>query len=309
MQLTETVDFRQLPLPHYSPRDREWVIPGTELGGSWEDVFDNYALVGPYYGYESFEPGIDDPEEAGHYANPNPHWQHNHTHSWEGLLRDIMLSPESFHIHAEDLPQYSRQELRMVHALQKQLRADGFKDGDLRDVLYPHDRDFETDTYVVAATPGTGKSITARALGDRALDLDCRPYKFLDGAGGRLDPGWPRNYCEAIEEAWLRNAYSFVFVCAEPFVLSTLERMEIPYALVYPDAGRQEELRERLANRGDSPGLVEGLVGRWDAWIDLYEHDFNPSSSYRLPEGVDLIDVLDYPDFDSFAWVFYDWKY
>ena len=82
-----------------------------------------------------------------------------------------------------------------------------------------------------------------------------------------------------------------------------------PYTLVYPDASRREEFRERLADRGDSPEIVESFIGRWDAWIDLYEHDFNPSFFYKLPEGTDLIDVLDYPDFDSFAWTFYDWIY
>lgn len=309
MQITETVNFHQLPLPYYSPRDRSWVIPGTKFGGSWEAVFDNYALLSPYYGYESFAPSIDDPEEAKHYANPNPHWQHNHTHSWGGLLRDLILFPESFHIHAEDRSEYSEQELRMVRVLQEQLRADGFKDGDLADILYPPRRGSEIDTYVAAGTPGIGKSIAARAVGDKALDLDHRPYKFLDGTEGRLNPEWPHNYCRAIEEAWLRNTYSFVFVSADPFVLSTLERMEVPYTLVYPDASRREEFRERLADRGDSPEIVESFIGRWDAWIDLYEHDFNPSFFYKLPEGTDLIDVLDYPDFDSFAWTFYDWIY
>lgn len=309
MELITTVDYYQLPLPYYSPRDREWVIPGTDFGGSWEAVLDNYVWAAPYYGYESFEPGPDDPEDAEMYANPNPHWQHNHTHSWRGLLHDVIRTPGSFHIHAEDYPEYSKQELRMVRALQKQLRSDGFKDRDLRNALYPRDRDFDIDTDVVAGTPGIGKSITARVIGSKALDLDYKPYKFLNGTEGQLNPDWPRNYGEAIEEAWLRNTYTFVFVSAEPFVLSTLERMEVPYVLVYPDESRGEEFRKRLTDRGDSPELIENLIGHWDAWIDLYEHSFNPSWVHKLPAGLDLIDVLDYPDFDSFASVFYDWQF
>ena len=139
--------------------------------------------------------------------------------------------------------------------MQAQLQSAGFKDGDLYDALYPSSSTPRVKTHIVAGTPGVGKSITARTLGTTTLDLDGRPYKYLE------------------ESNWLN-----------------------------PDESRREEFCRRIAASEDASAFATGQLDRWDAWIDLYEYSFNPSSSRKLPPTEDLIDILGYPDFEELFW-------
>lgn len=290
------------PLPRYNPRTRWWELRGADvIESSWDYIIDEYAQAGTIYHYDTLVPETSKPQTPDQDSSTQPHRVRDHKHAWDGILFEILCHPESFHICEEDRTEYSGQELCAIAALQAQLRSAGFKDGDLYDALYPSSSTPRVKTHIVAGTPGVGKSITARTLGTTALDLDGKPYKYLEESN-RLNPDWPHNYCEAIKEAWLSEVYSFVFVSAEPFVLSTLERMEVPYTLVYPDESRREEFCRRIAASEDASAFATGQLDRWDAWIDLYEYSFNPSSSRKLPPAEDLIDILGYPDFDELFW-------
>lgn len=268
---TPTPD-RTRNLPRYVPRDRVWVngedgvAASPHWGCSFEWALTEYCdeCCGCYpYGIHKADGGDDI-------------WHH---HEFDGLVRTLVDYPESFFIPDDLREYYSAQELWMLEKFQDRLIHDGAHDVVEADPV---------DTEVIAAFPGTGKTVAAQTWGPLVLDLDCTPYKYLGGekprSGGSfafeltgdaagLNPDWPQNYCNAVDAARRSGEYQYVLVCSDILVLSTLERMGIRFGLYYPDDSQKDVYERLFRERGECQEFIDVYIGMWDCWMDWFRHN------------------------------------
>lgn len=266
-------------LPRYVSRDRVWINDEGFDDPSFELAIQEYCHT--CCGYYPF--GI-------HKADGSDDiW---HEHELEFLVRKLAEHPESFFIPEDKRDYYSAQELWMFEKFQNRLLNDGAHDVAEADPI---------DTEVVAAFPGTGKTTAAQTWGPLVLDLDCTPYKYLDGkkpqSGGSfafeltgdtagINPDWPQNYCDAIDAARRSGEYQYVLVCSDILVLSTLERMGIWFDLYYPDDSQKEAYEQFFRERGECQEFIDVYIGMWDCWMDWFQHNVRTSwGGTRLKSG------------------------
>jgi len=149
-------------------------------------------------------------------------------------------------------------------------------------------REINSDTeklehMIVASYAGTGKTTLAKTLPQRFVDFVCMPYKYLlepnnnCGESCKANPNnimqdeWPYNYVSAISEAL--NSDKILLIPTDLYVLALLREKKIPYFLCYPCRHAKDNYLGRFLDRGNTTDFIDVFIGRWDNFIDAFEHD------------------------------------
>lgn len=144
---------------------------------------------------------------------------------------------------------------------------------------------------VISAFPATGKTYAARAL-PGVVDFDSSGYswKYLGPDARVRHPEWPGNYIA--DAVWPGNNGSHVLVSSHAEVRTALVAAQIPFALVYPEAGLREVYRHRMTARGSPAALVTKVID--ELWEEaLWDCRSQPGCThYELGAGEYLLDLL-----------------
>lgn len=153
---------------------------------------------------------------------------------------------------------------------------------------------------------GTGKSYFAGVPKNHALDFVCMPFKYhlpaeresaeneaLKAEYGieLLNPAFPNNYVEALLNRWREDVWRYVLAPPDWRVASMLEKLEIPYTLIYPETGLQDEYERRFKDRGNGEAFLQIFIGGWADFMRSMDR-MNPEKRIRLKSGQYLTDVL-----------------
>jgi len=161
---------------------------------------------------------------------------------------------------------------------------------------------------IIAGFSGVGKTLGVRMHPKGAIDFDSEAFKYEaeDKSKGKKNqktkftrsvrPEWPFNYVDAIEE--IADDYQYLIVPSDIAVLSLLKERGIPFIVVRPFRGIEDEYRRRLAERGDSEDSINDLIYNWESHFDSLER---VGSCVQILLDIDeyLSDVL--KNFESIA--------
>lgn len=154
---------------------------------------------------------------------------------------------------------------------------------------------------IVLAHCGTGKTYAARMWPRACTDVASMPYKYLSlpltGESekvkatnpGAPDPTYPANYLVALLCASMESR--FALGAPDCFLAAMLESLQVPYALVYPEAGLKEEYERRFRERGNPQEFLDVFIGEWDRFMEMMDC-MRPARRIRLASGQYLSDVL-----------------
>jgi len=154
---------------------------------------------------------------------------------------------------------------------------------------------------IVAAFAGTGKSYFAALHPDKAVDLECMPYKYLidpeipfdesNKANLELDmnPEWPHNYVEAILAC---PSDKIILIPSDLLVLHLLAQEKKAYYLCYPSKKAKKVYRKRYIKRGNSKKFLSIFMNRWELFMNNLRND-TYGKHIILQPNQHLSDVLD----------------
>jgi len=140
-----------------------------------------------------------------------------------------------------------------------------------------------SNSIIVAAFAGTGKTTAATLFPQTVIDFVCMPYKYAleqgDDAGeaGKANPNnvmrdeWPRNYVDAIKAAMTEDR--ILLIPTDLIVLWLLQRESIPYWLVYPQRKAKDVYHQRFLERGNTESFIDVFIGRWGSFFNAFEQD------------------------------------
>ncbi|AFL47585.1 hypothetical protein ZZ1p0039 [Acinetobacter phage ZZ1] len=141
----------------------------------------------------------------------------------------------------------------------------------------------------ISAFPGTGKS----SIYGNAPKNGLYPVRANGTAIFRMVPGpgdafvydsdsstfdkaeFPGNYIQHMREIIHRHAGDnyLVMVSSHAEVREEMQKVGIPYVLVYPDRSLKGEYIERYKRRGSPEGFIKLMDEKWDDFIDTCEFD------------------------------------
>jgi len=165
----------------------------------------------------------------------------------------------------------------------------------------------QSNCLVVAAAAGAGKTYAAQVLGERALDLECVPFKYdlkdkpkpacgeaakASYGAGMLHIQWPANYVAAICWAVTSGEYDVVFIAPDQFVLGGMGAIQMPFVLAYPTRNQMEDYLQRYKARGNSELFIDIFIGGWDGFIGMYERCPYEHTALVLQPGEYLLEGL-----------------
>lgn len=103
------------------------------------------------------------------------------------------------------------------------------------------------------------------------------------------NPEWPKNYYEAIMKS--RKEYDIVLTSMHWDLLKFYEDNNIPYYLVFPEQGLENEYRERCYNRGNNEKFTEHMIQNIKLWNEKLKN-YKPLKIIYLKSGEYLEDAL-----------------
>ena len=103
------------------------------------------------------------------------------------------------------------------------------------------------------------------------------------------NPDWPNNYYKAIIEA--RKHYDIVLTSMHWDLLHFFEINSIPYYLVFPEQGLEEEYAKRCYTRGNNEKFTEHMISNIKLW-DKKLGNYHPKELIYLKSGQYLEDAL-----------------
>ena len=151
---------------------------------------------------------------------------------------------------------------------------------------------------IIAGFATCGKSILGKKY-NNIIDLESSPYKNImrddipveeqKGTIRELNPKWPQNYYDAIEEAI--QQYDVVLVQLKPEHFDYFDKHNIKYSIVYPNLNNWEEVERRCIERGNNDAFIKRLK---EVFIPYYEDSIkrNYDKLYILDGNETLEDIL-----------------
>lgn len=151
---------------------------------------------------------------------------------------------------------------------------------------------------IIAGFATCGKSILGKKY-DSIKDLESSPYKNImrndisveeqKGTKRELNPLWPQNYYDAIEQAI--KQYDVVLIQLKPEHFDYFDKHNIKYSIVYPNINNWEEVKRRCIERGNNEVFIKRLK---EVFIPYYEDSIKRSYDklYILNGNETLEDVL-----------------
>lgn len=147
--------------------------------------------------------------------------------------------------------------------------------------------------------PAIGKTTVCKNY-DNFLDLESSNYKWIftenqlkmsveerKGVDKQLNPEWPNNYYQAIENARLKYDYIFVAYTG----IEYCQQHNIKYMRFFPTLDQKEDYITRMKIRGNSPQFVEKIAENYENFITQCKSD-NDSVRIELLPGEYLEDCL-----------------
>jgi len=139
----------------------------------------------------------------------------------------------------------------------------------------------QSDTLVVSAFPGCGKSHLFRNKGDK---------KILDSDSSTFDKSqFPQNYINHIKSN-IGDA-DIILVSSHKEVRDALSNESIDFTLVYPGRDIKDEYIQRYIDRGNDDKFVELLKKNWDNWMTELEEQTG-CNKIELKSGQYLSDII-----------------
>jgi len=154
---------------------------------------------------------------------------------------------------------------------------------------------------IIAGFGAIGKSF----LGDKypnIIDLESGNYAHINNNVEHIPvekrkgtdirephPDWPENYYKAILQA--RKKYDIVLTSMHWHLLEFYEKNAIPYYLVFPQQGLEQEYAQRCYARGNNVKFTEHMVGNIKLWSTKLS-EYHPEKLIILKSGEYLEDVL-----------------
>ena len=151
---------------------------------------------------------------------------------------------------------------------------------------------------IIAGFATCGKSVLGRKY-KNVLDLESSPFKNImrddlsveaqKGTKREINPLWPQNYYDAIQEAV--NNYDIVLVQLKPEHFDYFDKHNIKYSIAYPNINNWEEVEKRCIERGNNTDFIRGLK---NVFIPFYEDSIkrNYDKLYILNGNETLEDIL-----------------
>ncbi|CAL1778151.1 hypothetical protein ABNavy71_042 [Acinetobacter phage AB-Navy71] len=159
----------------------------------------------------------------------------------------------------------------------------------------------------ISAFPGTGKSSIYGNAPKNGLwplrtsgtfvfrGIPSKDMAFVyDSDSSLFDKAeFPANYIRHMKEIIQRHAGENYLVLSSSHaeVRSEMQKIGIPYTLVYPDRSLKDEYIARYKRRGSPEAFIKLMSEKWDDFIDSCEFD-TKCDKIVLQQGEYLADVL-----------------
>ena len=151
---------------------------------------------------------------------------------------------------------------------------------------------------IIAAFATCGKSVLGKKYSN-IKDLESSPFKSImredlsieeqKGTKREINPMWPQNYYNAINEAIKK--YDIVLVQLKPEHFDYFDKHNIKYSIAYPNINNWKEVEKRCIERGNNEAFIKRLN---EVFIPYYEDSIkrNYEKLYILNDNETLEDVL-----------------
>ena len=131
---------------------------------------------------------------------------------------------------------------------------------------------------IIAGYSGIGKSYFCEKM-ENSIDLHSMPHKWIlptvyndeeketVKAAPYLisNPNYKTDYVKAIIDA--SKKYDYVVIPSDLYVLKELDKLGIPFILVYPELSLKEQYRKRYLARGNMWYFIEVFIEQWEERI------------------------------------------
>ncbi len=155
---------------------------------------------------------------------------------------------------------------------------------------------------IIAGFGAIGKTYLGEKYANM-IDMESGNFRYLNDGfasmpiekrkGTKLrepNPEWPQNYISQILEA--RNYYDFVLTSMHSELINFLEENDLPYILVFPEQGLEEEYAKRCYERGNNKIFTEHMISNIKKWAEEKIPFMHPKELILLKKDEYLEDVL-----------------
>lgn len=158
---------------------------------------------------------------------------------------------------------------------------------------------------VFACAAGTGKTTLSRMNSD-FVDVDrekyfCK-YPELDRSLSdreienikdlvmKKNKEFPENFFTQIQN-WLDDGKNLLVV-PEPLIMEFINKNNLPYILIYPEANCKQIYKNNMLNRGNSVEFTNWFNMFFDKYLSDHENDTKAFKKIKLRKGEYLSDVI-----------------
>lgn len=157
---------------------------------------------------------------------------------------------------------------------------------------------------VISAFAGVGKTTLSQKYPELVCDLESSDFQWIyddikeikliskEERKGiiykKLNPKWPMNYMEAINEN--SKKYKIVLISQQNELRDFLEEQGVAYILCFPKKECKEEYVARYQLRGNHPNFIQLMKDNFDNWIDLLYQE--KEEKIILSKGEYLMDKI-----------------
>ena len=162
------------------------------------------------------------------------------------------------------------------------------------------------DALIVSAFPGSGKTYMFENQKNTkyVFNNEIHEFKFKDSDSSKYakDEGWEKRYIDDILK--LRFDYDFIFISQHNKVLEELDRRNIPFAQVIPEAGYSDtkedvkkEWMKRFYTRDNShikdfDKFIDLIDTNWDKWTSYENTSYDNSTVFHLRGNQYIGDIM-----------------
>ena len=151
---------------------------------------------------------------------------------------------------------------------------------------------------IISAFATSGKSTLGKKYSN-VLDLQASPFKYImrsdlsveeqKGMDRELNPLWPQNFYNAINEA--TKKYDVVLIQLKPEHFDYFDKNNIKYSIAYPNINNWQEVEKRCIKRGNNDIFIKKQK---EVFIPYYEDSIkrNYENLYILNNNETLEDAL-----------------